>query len=71
MGDIAHVLQAGRWLFDHGFYVQSAHFPAVSPRGSLLRVQVNANHPDEAIDGLLNALTDLQSAIDLPRIRVG
>jgi 7-keto-8-aminopelargonate synthetase-like enzyme len=66
-GDIANVLQAGRWLFDRGFYVQSAHYPAVSPRGSLLRIQVNANHPDEAIDGLLGALADLRCAFALPR----
>lgn len=66
-GDIGRVLQAGRWLFDRGFHVQSAHYPAVSPRGSLLRIQVNANHPSEAIDGLLNALADLRRAFDLPR----
>jgi 7-keto-8-aminopelargonate synthetase-like enzyme len=71
IGEIATVLRAGRWLFDHGFYVQSAHYPAVSPRGSLLRIQVNANHPLEAIDGLLNALSDLKTVLELPRDEFG
>ncbi len=70
-GAIANVRQAGRWLFDRGFHVQSAHYPAVSPRGSLLRIQVNANHPDEAIDALLNALADLRHAFALPRPLAG
>ncbi len=67
VGEIGAALRAGRWLFDRGFYVQSAHYPAVPPRASLLRIQVNANHPDEAIDGLLNAFADLRTAFDLPR----
>jgi hypothetical protein len=33
---------------------------------SLLRIQLNANHPPEAIDELLNALGDLKKALKLP-----
>ena len=29
MGDIEQTLQAGKWLFDRGYYVQSATYPAV------------------------------------------
>jgi 7-keto-8-aminopelargonate synthetase-like enzyme len=66
VGEIETALEAGKWLFDRGIYVQSAHYPAVPIQGSLLRVQVNANHPVEAIDDLLNALADLKVAFKLP-----
>jgi 7-keto-8-aminopelargonate synthetase-like enzyme len=67
IGEIEQALEAGKWLFDRGIYVQSAHYPAVSITGSLLRIQVNANHPVEAIDDILNALADLQVAFKLPK----
>jgi len=56
VGDIEKTFNAGRWLFDRGYYVQSATYPAVPIYGGLLRIQVNANHPLEAIDGLLEAI---------------
>jgi len=59
-------LRAGKWLFDSGFYVQSVLFPAVGFNQGVLRIQVNANHTLEAIDGLLNALADLRRDIRLP-----
>ena len=34
--------------------------------GSVLRIQVNANHPLEAIDGLLAAMAELRSVVPLP-----
>jgi 7-keto-8-aminopelargonate synthetase-like enzyme len=58
-------LRAGRFLFDAGFYVQSVVFPAVPHGAGVLRVQVNANHSPEAIDGLLAALADLKRAVPL------
>lgn len=67
VGDIGNALRAGRWLFDHGFHVQSVHYPGVPARGSLLRIQVNANHPDEAIDELLSALADLKTTFHFPQ----
>ncbi len=67
VGDIDNALQAGKWLLDRGIYVQSAHYPAVSLRRSVLRILVNANHPPEAIDDLLNALAELRSVLPLPR----
>ena len=33
--------------------------------GGLLRIQVNANHSVEAVDGLLNALSDLKTEFKL------
>jgi 7-keto-8-aminopelargonate synthetase-like enzyme len=59
-------LRAGRFLFERGYYVQSVVFPAVPHGAGVLRIQVNANHPPEAIDGLLGALGELKHALALP-----
>ena len=59
-------LQAGRFLFEHGYYVQSVIFPAVPHGSGVLRMQVNANHASEQIDGLLVALAALKRALPLP-----
>ncbi len=67
IGDIERTLEAGKWLFDRGFYVQSATFPAVPINGGLLRIQVNANHPLPVIDGLLGALAEMKTHFRLPR----
>jgi 7-keto-8-aminopelargonate synthetase-like enzyme len=61
-----NTLRAGKWLFDHGYYVQSVVFPAVPLGGAVLRIQVNANHSPEDVDGLLNALADLKEEIRFP-----
>jgi 7-keto-8-aminopelargonate synthetase-like enzyme len=66
MGDEDVTLQAGRFLFEKGFYVQSVTFPAVPYHAGVLRVQINANHRPEAIDGLLGALALLQRKYALP-----
>jgi 7-keto-8-aminopelargonate synthetase-like enzyme len=66
IGDIERTLEAGKWLFDRGFYVQSATYPAVPVNGGLLRIQVNANHSEQAIDGLLGALAELRAEFNLP-----
>ncbi|HEV3119126.1 MAG TPA: pyridoxal phosphate-dependent aminotransferase family protein [Gemmataceae bacterium] len=66
VGDEADTLNGGSFLFDRGFYVQSVCFPAVPYHGGVLRVQVNANHTSESINGLLNALADLKRVIALP-----
>jgi 7-keto-8-aminopelargonate synthetase-like enzyme len=66
VGDLDKTFAAGRALFDRGFYVQSATYPAVPIHGGLLRVQLNANHPLEAIDGLLAALEDVWKQARLP-----
>jgi 7-keto-8-aminopelargonate synthetase-like enzyme len=65
IGEFETAFEAGKWLFDRGFYVQSAHYPAVPINGALLRIQVNANHPAEAIDELLNALGDMKKSLKL------
>jgi 7-keto-8-aminopelargonate synthetase-like enzyme len=65
IGDIERTFEAGKWLFDRGYYVQSATFPAVPINGGLLRIQVNANHPVEAVDGLVGALADLKKEFRL------
>ena len=63
IGDIEPTLAAGRWMFNHGFYVQPVTYPAVPINGGVLRVQINANHSDEAVDGLLNAFEQLKRAV--------
>jgi 7-keto-8-aminopelargonate synthetase-like enzyme len=66
VGDEAATLSAGNFLFEHGYYVQSVTFPAVPYHAGVLRIQVNANHLTQSIDGLLDALAALQRAIPLP-----
>jgi 7-keto-8-aminopelargonate synthetase-like enzyme len=59
-------LQAGRILFERGYYVQSVIFPAVGHGAGVVRIQVNANHDPAAIDGLLGALAELKRVVPLP-----
>ena len=66
VGDEGNTLAAGRFLFDRGYYVQSVVFPAVPYHAGVLRIQANANHTDRAIDGLLQALSDLRDVIPIP-----
>jgi 7-keto-8-aminopelargonate synthetase-like enzyme len=64
-------LQAGRFLFERGYYVQSVIFPAVAHGAGVLRIQVNANHSPTAIDGLLGALGELKRVLPLPEPGAG
>jgi glycine C-acetyltransferase len=66
VGDEADTLNAGNFLFEHGFYVQSVTFPAVPYHAGVLRIQVNANHLPESIDALLGAFQALRKVIALP-----
>ena len=66
VGDEADTLNAGNFLFERGYYVQSVTFPAVDYHAGVLRIQVNANHQRASIDGLLSALADLKKVIPLP-----
>jgi 7-keto-8-aminopelargonate synthetase-like enzyme len=66
VGDEEATLRAGHYLFEHGYYVQSVTFPAVPYHAGVLRIQVNANHLPESIDGLLDAFAGLQLVIPLP-----
>ena len=65
-GDEDITLQAGRFLFEQGFYVQSVTFPAVPYHAGVLRIQVNANHLPTAIDGLVRAMAALRAHFALP-----
>jgi 7-keto-8-aminopelargonate synthetase-like enzyme len=67
VGDEDATLRAGALLFEQGYYVQSVTFPAVGYHAGVLRIQVNANHLPESLDGLLAALDALQRTIPLPR----
>lgn len=67
VGEEEATFKAGHFLFEHGFYVQSVTFPAVPYHAGVLRVQINANHTLEAIDGLVKAFAALQKRMDLPR----
>lgn len=66
VGDIEKTFAAGKSLFDRGYYAQSATYPAVPINGGLLRIQINANHSAEAVDGLLNALGDVAREVGIP-----
>jgi 7-keto-8-aminopelargonate synthetase-like enzyme len=68
VGDEEDTFQAGKFLFDRGFYVQSVTFPAVPYHAGVLRVQINSNHTREAIDGLIAAFGELKQVIHLPTI---
>ncbi|AMV30115.1 8-amino-7-oxononanoate synthase [Gemmata sp. SH-PL17] len=59
-------LKAGKFLYEHGYYVQSVVFPAVPHGAGVLRMQVNANHTPAQIDGLLDALAALKDATPMP-----
>jgi 7-keto-8-aminopelargonate synthetase-like enzyme len=67
VGDEADTFNAGNILFEHGYYVQSVTFPAVPYHAGVLRIQVNANHLPESIDGLLRAMEGLDRTNSLPR----
>ncbi len=66
VGDEADTLAAGHFLFDQGYYVQSVVFPAVPYHAGVLRIQANANHTNEQIDGLLDAIGALGRSVNLP-----
>jgi 7-keto-8-aminopelargonate synthetase-like enzyme len=66
VGEEEATLKAGKFLFERGYYVQSVVFPAVPHGAGVLRMQVNANHAPEQIDGLLDALAALKCTIPLP-----
>jgi len=66
VGDEEATLRAGHFLFEEGYYVQSVTFPAVPYHAGVLRIQVNANHLPEQIDGLIDALNRLKLHFELP-----
>ncbi len=67
VGDEADTLNAGKFLFDRGYYVQSVLFPAVPYHSGVLRIQCNANHVEAEIEGLLAAFAALSRVMRLPR----
>jgi 7-keto-8-aminopelargonate synthetase-like enzyme len=66
VGDEEDTLNAGNFLFERGYYVQSVTFPAVPYHAGVLRIQVNANHQAESIGNLLGAMAELKREIHLP-----
>jgi 7-keto-8-aminopelargonate synthetase-like enzyme len=66
VGDEEDTLNAGNFLFESGYYVQSVTFPAVPYHAGVLRIQVNANHLPESIVGLLGAMAELKQKVHLP-----
>jgi 7-keto-8-aminopelargonate synthetase-like enzyme len=66
VGDEADTLNAGMFLFEKGYYVQSVTFPAVPYHAGVLRVEVNANHSMESINGLIDAFASLRNVLTLP-----
>ena len=66
VGDEEDTLNAGNFLFEQGYYVQSVTFPAVPYHAGVLRIQVNANHLSDSIAGLLDGIAKLSRTIRLP-----
>jgi 7-keto-8-aminopelargonate synthetase-like enzyme len=66
VGDEEDTLTAGNLLFSDGYYVQSVTFPAVPYHAGVLRIQVNANHLPESVDGLVQAIERLRKQIPMP-----
>ncbi|MFO0969328.1 MAG: pyridoxal phosphate-dependent aminotransferase family protein [Gemmataceae bacterium] len=66
IGDEEMTLAAGHFLFEQGYYVQSVTFPAVPYHAGVLRIQINANHQIDAIEGLLTALQEMTRRFALP-----
>lgn len=67
VGDEEDTFLAGKFLFDRGYYVQSVSFPAVPYHAGVLRVQINSNHTQEAIEGLIDAFGELRKVVTLPQ----
>jgi 7-keto-8-aminopelargonate synthetase-like enzyme len=66
IGDESDTLNAGKFLFDRGYYVQSVLFPAVPYHAGVLRIQCNANHDDASIEGLISACAALKRTMTIP-----
>lgn len=66
VGDEEDTLNAGNFLFEQGYYVQSVTFPAVPYHAGVLRIQINANHLSESIAGLLDAIRQMKAKVRLP-----
>jgi 7-keto-8-aminopelargonate synthetase-like enzyme len=66
VGDEESTLTAGNFLFEKGYYVQSVTFPAVPYHAGVLRIQINANHLIQSIDGLLDAFAALKRVMPMP-----
>lgn len=67
IGDIEKTLEAGRYLFERGYYVPSVTYPAVPINGGLLRIQVSANVREESIDGLVATIAEMAERLKLGR----
>ncbi len=62
MGSEAAAIAASAALLDRGFYVPAIRPPTVPPGTSRLRVALSASHTPPMIEGLRDALLDLQGA---------
>ncbi|MGZ8217300.1 8-amino-7-oxononanoate synthase [Methylomagnum sp.] len=59
LGDNEAAVRAGRWLLDAGFLVGTIRPPTVPAGTARLRITFTAAHTEAQVDGLLEALTDL------------
>jgi glycine C-acetyltransferase len=66
VGDEGDTFAAGAYLSDRGYHVQSVAFPAVPYHAGVLRIQVNANHREQDIAGLLSEMATLTRMISFP-----
>lgn len=63
VGEAATAVAWSRRLFERGYWVAAIRPPTVPPGTSRLRITLSAAHTDDQIDGLLEALADIQQPI--------
>jgi 7-keto-8-aminopelargonate synthetase-like enzyme len=63
IGDQFRAVQAWRFAFDRGVYVNAVLPPAVAPRASGLRTSYSATHTEEQLEGVLGVFRDLRERL--------
>ena len=66
VGDEEDTFAAGKLLFEPRLLRAIGDVPGRRHQRGVLRIQVNANHPPAAIDGLVAAFAELKSVFKLP-----
>ena len=67
--DDATVVDAGRRVFDRGFYVSPVFFPIVARGTAGLRVMMRAGHTDDQIEALCAVLTEVTASSPDPAVQ--
>lgn len=68
IGDEKKCIVATEKLFDRGFFVSCARWPAVPKNASRIRVTISANHTTDQIDSLVVACVDVWQELGLSHL---